>query len=103
MSTCSSISESTAIPMATMEFAALCLDNALLLLPEQSAVASTTAASDGSSEQRFIFVSVSVCNHCMRRLLVLHTHSVLVNQPIFWLHSDAIILILCTSTAEAFY
>jgi len=44
-----------AIPMATMEFAALCLDNALLLLPDPPAAASS-ATSDGSSEQRFVFV-----------------------------------------------
>jgi len=51
----SSVSESMAIPMATMEFAALCLDNALLLLPDPPAAASS-ATSDGSSEQRFVSV-----------------------------------------------
>lgn len=48
----SSTSESMAIPMATMEFAALCLDNALLLLPDQPSATASTTASEGSSEQR---------------------------------------------------
>ena len=55
----SSVSESMAIPMATMEFAALCLDNALLLLPDPPTAAATTATSDGSSEQRFVSVGGS--------------------------------------------
>jgi len=42
-----------AIPMATMEFAALCLDNALLLLPSQSTATPQFVAADASSEQRF--------------------------------------------------
>jgi len=45
--------------MATMEFAALCLDNALLLLPEQATTATQTPTStgDAASEQRFMTVS----------------------------------------------
>jgi len=45
--------------MATMEFAALCLDNALLLLPEQATTTTQTPSStgDAASEQRFITVS----------------------------------------------
>jgi len=59
VSPCSSTSESTAIPMATMEFAALCLDNALLLLPDQLTAGLPTTTVDGSSEQRSVCVSVS--------------------------------------------
>jgi len=44
--------------MATMEFAALCLDNALLLLPQQPTTATATAASDALSDQRFVVISV---------------------------------------------
>jgi len=86
VSSCSSISESTAIPMATMEFAALCLDNALLLLPEQSTAASATTASDGSTEQKFVFVSVCKLRPlCKTFTSATYTLlSVLVNQPIFW-------------------
>ena len=43
--------------MATMEFAALCLDNALLLLPDQPATATQPplmTTGDGPSEQRFV-------------------------------------------------
>jgi CCR4-NOT transcription complex subunit 10 len=53
------ISESKAIPMATMEFAALCLDNALLLLPERgtaaaamSDVVQSSTSPDGNAETR---------------------------------------------------
>jgi hypothetical protein len=49
--------------MASMEFAALCLDNALLLLRDAAAPAQP-AASEGQSEPRYSL-------YCMRHLLYL--------------------------------
>jgi len=48
--------------MATMEFAALCLDNALLLLPDQLTAAAQPVSSDVSSEQKFVIHSTNCSN-----------------------------------------
>jgi len=70
------MSESTAIPMATMEFAALCLDNALLLLQEQSAAATTTTMGDASSEQRFVSQHCRVTHtSCIQQVMNVISHA----------------------------